>query len=170
MMNYIAERSGSHGIDRIEGFEEWHGNKFSGLESASLKPIRMVLVGLGVDERTSRMTRFLANQGVEISLLMFLGYNHNGSTLLARQVQVEAEADRRRKLDREEGWAGESAGTARQPRPGHAEQWEDTEELWNSVLDMLRENLRGLTETPGAGASEWSKHQLRFRSSSDTGP
>ena len=76
LTRYISERTGSNGIERIEDFEEWYGDKFGGNESASLKPVQMVLVGLGVDERTNRMARFLAAGGMEFSLLTFHGYSY----------------------------------------------------------------------------------------------
>lgn len=49
----------------------------------------MFLVGLGVDDRTERMVNFLADNGVNITLLTFYGFVHYGKTLLARQVRVE---------------------------------------------------------------------------------
>ena len=57
----------------------------------SLKPLRMFLVGLGADDRTERMVRFLAqNSGMDISLLTFHAFDYNGKTILAKQVEVEA--------------------------------------------------------------------------------
>ena len=62
-LNYLAEHistnSGANGIDRIEDFQEWYSENFGELEA--LKPLRMFLVGLGVDARTKRMVDFLAN-------------------------------------------------------------------------------------------------------------
>ena len=168
LVNFISERGNLHDLDKAEGFEEWYGHKFGENESASLKPVRMVLVGLGVDERTSRMVQFLADGGIEISLLIFLGFRHGGQTLLARQVQATTEGKettrsrgrlgRRKRRDLLDSHVRE-----------HTEHWSDAEELWNSVLAMFRETFQDLLEIPGAGASEWSKHQLRLRSSSVTG-
>ena len=60
----------------------------------SLKPLRLFLVGLGADDRTERMVRFLAeNSGMDISLLTFHGFAYDGRTLLARQVEVEGAAE-----------------------------------------------------------------------------
>ena len=94
LADYISERSGQHGIDKIEDFEEWYGSQnFGDLES--LKPLRMFLVGLGVDERTERMVRFLAeNSSMDISLLTFHGFSYDGRTLLAKQVEVAPEQER----------------------------------------------------------------------------
>ena len=96
LAEYISERSGEHGIEKIEDFQESYGQDFGELES--LKPLRLFLVGLGVDDRTERMVRFLAgNSEMDISLLTFHGFEHDGKTLLAKQVEVEAgsESDRR---------------------------------------------------------------------------
>lgn len=101
---YIAQKSGAHGIDRIDDFEEWYGQQF-GEDLESLKPLRLFLVGLGVDRRTERMVRFLAvNSEMDISLLTFHGFDQNGRTLLAKQVEVsateEARPNRRRRKRR----------------------------------------------------------------------
>src|SRR5262249_49628728 len=53
-------------------------------------PPRVVLVGLGVDERAKRMVEFLARSELDISLVTFHGFNQGGETLLARQVEVQA--------------------------------------------------------------------------------
>ena len=85
----IAEGSGAHGTREIEDFQEWYGLQFGELES--LKPLRLFLVGLGVDGRTERMVRFLANNSeMDISLLTFHGFDQDGKTLLAKQVEVNA--------------------------------------------------------------------------------
>ena len=85
----ISERSGAHDIDKIENFQEWYSEGFGTLES--LKPLRMFLVGLGADDRTERMVRFLAqNSGMDISLLTFHAFDYDGKTILAKQVEVEA--------------------------------------------------------------------------------
>jgi hypothetical protein len=82
---HIAERSGARGIEKIEDFDEWYSQR--GGEQDSLKPVRMVLVGLDADENASRMVDFLAKRGLDIALLTFYGYEYDGKTLLARQVQ-----------------------------------------------------------------------------------
>ena len=86
---HITECSGTLGIEDFEDFEDWYNVRHGELEK--LKPMRLFLVGLGVDDRTERMVRFLAvNSGMDISLLTFHGFNHDGKTLLAKQVEVEA--------------------------------------------------------------------------------
>ena len=86
LAEYISEKSGDYGIDKIEDFQDWYS--FDELES--LKPLRMFLVGLGADDRTERMVTFLANNSsMDISLITFHGFTYEGKSLLAKQVRVE---------------------------------------------------------------------------------
>ena len=50
LASHISDRSGEHGIEAIEDFQEWYSQDFGGLER--LIPLRMFLVGLGADDRT----------------------------------------------------------------------------------------------------------------------
>lgn len=84
---HISERSGKHGIEKIEDFSAWYQEQF-GRSLASLGKPRMMLVGLGVDDRTRRMVEFLARGDIEISLLTFHGFQSAGAMYLARQVEV----------------------------------------------------------------------------------
>lgn len=89
LADHIEERSGKLGIDKIEDFLAWYQEQFA--ESLTrLKKPRMILVGLGVDDRTSRMVSFLADSGADISLITFHGFREGNKTLLAKQVEVEA--------------------------------------------------------------------------------
>ena len=107
LADLISRNSGNHGIDKIENFQDWYNSgEFGELES--LKPLRMFLVGLGADDRTERMVRFLAqNSGMDISLLTFHAFDYDGKTILAKQVEVEAAEEpsprpRRRRRNQEE--------------------------------------------------------------------
>ena len=80
----IAEQSGKHGIKRIADFEEWYASQ----AGDALRPVRMVLVGLGTDVSAHRMVAYLAEGGIDIRLLTFHGYMHGDSMLLARQVRT----------------------------------------------------------------------------------
>ena len=103
LAEHIAANSGMGGIDRIEDFEEWYGENTDGHSLDSLRPLRLFLIGLGADESTERMVRFLAkNTGMDISLLTFHGFAYDGKTLLARQVEVEPSPPPRRRLNAEE--------------------------------------------------------------------
>ena len=89
LAEHISERSGVGGTDEIQDFQEWYDNQgFGNLDS--LKPLRMFLIGLGADDRTERMVKFLAeNSGLDISLLTSHVFNYDGKTILAKQVEVE---------------------------------------------------------------------------------
>lgn len=92
LAEYISERSGAHGIDKIEDFQGWYSQAFEELES--LKPLRMFLVGLGADDKTERMVNFLANNSdMDISLLTFHGFEYNGKIILAKQVEIQRVED-----------------------------------------------------------------------------
>lgn len=93
LANHISEKSGELDIEEIDDFQEWYRDRgFDELES--LKPLRMFLVGLGVDAKTERMVEFLANSSsMDISLLTFHGYEHEGETILAKQVEVVGSGD-----------------------------------------------------------------------------
>ena len=92
LADHISEESGEHGIDKIEDFQDFYSQRFGELES--LKPLRMFLVGLGADDRTERMVRFLAkNSNMDISLLTFHGFDFGGKIILAKQVEVEVMDD-----------------------------------------------------------------------------
>ena len=93
LANHIAEQSGRLEIKKIESFQEWYEERFPDNEPSDLLPPRLVLVGLGVDEDAERMARFLQAGKIDISVLTFYGFQHDGKTLLARQVEVEAKDD-----------------------------------------------------------------------------
>lgn len=85
----VAENSGRGGIREIKNFEAWYDDhdNWDSLESESLRPVRIVLVGLGADKAALRMARWLAKNGVKIDLLTFLGYRYGDRMLLARQLE-----------------------------------------------------------------------------------
>ena len=84
----IAEESGKHGTRKIADFEEWYANQ----PGDSIRPIRMVLVGLGIDASADRMVEYLAARDIDIRLLTFHGYTLGASLLLARQVRTATDA------------------------------------------------------------------------------
>jgi hypothetical protein len=88
LFRHISEQSGRGGTESISDFTQWYQTHFqrSALEIGSP---RVVLVGLGVDERARRMVAYLAESELDISLITFHGFNQNGETLLARQVEVK---------------------------------------------------------------------------------
>ena len=132
LCSLISENSGSDGISKIEDFEAWHSENYGDLES--LKPPRLFLVGLGVDDRTERMVKFIANNGLDMSLLTFHGFELDGKTLLAKQVEVEG------------GIASEQPRTARYSSRAERREALDqrieeygVRDLFDSVAAMFRE-------------------------------
>ena len=83
----IGDNSGRGGIPEIGNFEEWYDSNDNWDSLESLRPVRIVLVGLGADEPARRMAEWLAGKGVEIDLLTFMGYRHGDRMLLARQLE-----------------------------------------------------------------------------------
>ena len=84
----IDEHSGQNGIEAREGFADWYQQEFQNeIGSLLTNPPKIVLVGLGADERARRIVNFLAQRGIEIQLLTFHGFTHEGKLFLARQVE-----------------------------------------------------------------------------------
>ena len=88
LSKHISEQSGKHGIEKIPDFLNWYQEQFAKNLSDLNKP-RMVLVGLGVDDRARRMVSYLADSDIDISLITFHAFKENGNVLLAKQVEVE---------------------------------------------------------------------------------
>lgn len=86
---HISERSGKGGLPKIDDFLGWYAEQFARSFDSNHKP-RLILVGLGADERTRRMVSFLANSDLDVSLITFYGFKRDGKVLLARQLEVEA--------------------------------------------------------------------------------
>lgn len=92
LAKHIAEQSGKLGIEKIDDFKSWYerdADENDERELSNLLPLRLVLVGIGVDEDAERMARFLRACGVGISVLTFYGFQYGNETLLARQVEIE---------------------------------------------------------------------------------
>lgn len=89
LISHISERSGKLGIEKIDNFNAWYQEQFS-KDISTLQEPRMVLVGLGVDDRARRMVSFLAQNEIDISLITFHGFEEAGKVFLARQVEVTA--------------------------------------------------------------------------------
>jgi hypothetical protein len=84
----VQEYSGRLGIEKIEDFEGWHSSRFPDSASVLAEGPKMVLVGLGVDDRARRVVKYLADAGVQIELLTFHAFQSEGQLFLARQVET----------------------------------------------------------------------------------
>ena len=112
----IAEESGKRGTRKIADFEEWYANQ----SGESIRPVRMVLVGLGIDASADRMVEYLAARDVDIRLLTFHGYTLGDSLLLARQVRTGEDARATR-----DGRPSASSLNRKASEFGVAEIWQD---------------------------------------------
>ena len=155
LTSHIAARSGQHGIQKIDDLEEWFLNRFPERDPASLLPPRMVLVGLGSDDTTSRMVKFLFNTGVDISLLTFQGFSFNGQTLLAKQVEVGATAS---------GGDGVTGNTRRSSATENRRVFAERAEAQGAseLVSSVREMFKGCLHYRGEYASVVSKSRLNF--------
>lgn len=99
LAEHISKRSGAKGIQRIEDFEQWYADTGGGDDLTSLLPPRMVLIGLGVDHAAERMARFVSAGALDLSVITFHGFQREGETLLARQMDVSP-ADGRQPVSR----------------------------------------------------------------------
>ena len=96
LARHVAERSGTVGGEPIEDFEQWYADRFGGDDLSRLLPPRMVLIGLGVDAAAERIARFVSAGLLDLSVITFHGFQRDGETLLARQIDVSADYTERR--------------------------------------------------------------------------
>lgn len=83
----VEDYSGRLGIEKIEDFEDWYGQRFPDSDGPSAQTPRAILVGLGADDRARRIVNFLVNGGIDIQLLTYHAFMNEGRLLLARQVE-----------------------------------------------------------------------------------
>ena len=167
LAQYIADNSGARGAQNIDDFPEWYAENRNAQDLTELRPVRLILVGLGVDDTTTRMAQYLTARGVDLSLLTFHGYTHNGQTLLARQMPVAApsepdETAHHRPRRRRPGRA-ERRNLLEQRIDAYAAQNPEVRELWDAILKMFRENFHNPTEVADGRRADWAQHRLNFR-------
>lgn len=85
---FVEEHSGQRGIDKIDDFADWYASTYPNAVDALDQTPRLLLVGLGADERARRMVSFLAEHGIEIRLLTFQAFDLEGTLVVARQVET----------------------------------------------------------------------------------
>ena len=165
----IGENSGRRGIVEIGNFEEWYRNR-NPVES--LRPVRIVLVGLGADESARRMADWLAAKGVDIDLLTFLGYRHGDRMLLARQLESGEEA---RKQGRRARNASRSMTESRREDIESKVDEYGMRDWWPDAIAMLDRNSRryytanlGITfywrppRTLSTGKQAWGPYKIEI--------
>lgn len=89
LCRHIQANAGKGGTESISDFSKWYQNQYQ-RPVADIGPPRVVLVGLGADDRSKRMVAFLAKCDLDISLITFHGFRQGTQTLLARQVEIQA--------------------------------------------------------------------------------
>lgn len=89
LADHVSKRSGQGGIPVFEDFEHWYTERFADLKH--LYPIRMVIVGLGIDDVALRVARFLSQASLEVEVITLHGFRNNEDVLIARQLPVQGE-------------------------------------------------------------------------------
>ena len=89
----LIEKHSGHGVDRIEDFADWYRQEHPGESEFPIDRPRMVLVGLGVDDRARRVVNFLAESQVDIQLMTFYAFREDGKLFLARQSESSKPPD-----------------------------------------------------------------------------
>ena len=145
---HIAERSGSGGIEKIDDFEEWHAENSDADSLDALLPLRIFLVGLGVDDATERMVNFLASIGMDISLLTFQGFVQDGKTMLARQMRVAPDDDAVPSQPQPRKQRYVSVAERRERLYKRAEE-NNLLDVFNEAREMFRREFNHPSENPG---------------------
>ena len=86
----LVEKHSGRGVDRIEDFADWYRQEHPGESEFPLDRPRMVLVGLGVDDRARRVVNFLAESQIDIQLMTFHAFREDGKLFLARQIESDS--------------------------------------------------------------------------------
>lgn len=130
---WIEQASGRGGIPEIDDFQDWHQREYpDGAANLELPP-RMVLVGLGADERAKRMVNFLADAGIDIELLTFHAFRLDEQLFLARQTETIPPAPSRS--------AGSSKAEMRQILMAYAREHQCAD-LLDQVAEFIEDHLK----------------------------
>jgi len=87
LSEFISKGPGKYGIEKIN-FNDWYEDQFAGKSIEAVGKPRMMLVGLGADERAKRMVEFLAARDIDISMITFHAFSDADGTYLAKQIEV----------------------------------------------------------------------------------
>lgn len=88
LCHHLEDRSGIGGIDKISDFQDWYNQNYPNSADELKQKPRIVLVGLGVDDRTIRMVNFLADSAIDIQLLTFHAFRRDNQLFLAKQIET----------------------------------------------------------------------------------
>ena len=146
----IEDSSGRNGIPRIDDFVDWYDRTYPDNDEPLAEPPRLVLVGLGVDDRAKRIVNFLAASAIDIQLLTFQGFEVSGQTLLARQIETTPPQQQGAARNKSESKAGnlrvllESAETL------------GSKDLLLEVADFIESHMASAYRWPGKTAFTFS--------------
>ncbi|NLK00710.1 MAG: DUF91 domain-containing protein [Clostridia bacterium] len=142
LLKHISDKSGHGGIEKID-FESWYQEQFSGnLENLEDKAPKMVLVGLGADERTRRMVNYLSKVGVDISLITFYVFKKGEQIFIAKQVEVELHEN---EVMQRQSYTKESNEENLRKLAARV----DAEEILKQISFLIRTELPSAYEWPG---------------------
>ena len=132
LVNHLASNSGNGGILQIPDFGSWYAENFPGHDLADLVPIRIVLIGLGVDPATERMARWLQSDDRDVDIITFHAFEHNSEILLGRTIEVSSDEPRTRRQGTSPRAYGDPLSRAREF---------DAEDLYCACHNLIAEVL-----------------------------
>jgi len=132
----IEDYSGRLGVDKVDDFADWYAQRFPNSSGPLSETPKMMLVGLGVDDRARRIVNFLANSSVDIELLTFHAFTRAEKLFLARQAETVSPVTR---PPREQSGAPTKEGNLRILRENAASL--GVTPFFDAVADFLSDNL-----------------------------
>ena len=91
LSQHIAAHSDSKDIPKIDDFADWYADHSSNGEISRRGRTAICCVGIGADDATRRIAKWLREAGVDISIVEFAAYQRDGEQLLARYVELDDE-------------------------------------------------------------------------------
>ena len=91
----ISDHAPSGLVRDVDDFDNWYSDQFAEDQVQNLRPTRIVLVGLGIESSAERMAQWLSQKGVDLEVIAFHAFQHEGRTVLARQVEVSSDDEGR---------------------------------------------------------------------------
>ena len=89
LADHVATHSGKDGIPEIDDFANWYADHSSNGDLSRRGRTAVCCVGIGVDDTTLRIAKWLRGAGVGISIIEFAAYQREEERLLARYVELE---------------------------------------------------------------------------------
>jgi hypothetical protein len=148
----IETNSGRDGIPVIEDFVDWYGQQYPDSDGPLAQRPRMILVGLGVDDRARRVTSFLAQHSVDIQLLTFHAFRSGDRLMMARLVESDGPKPSATSP------AASKDGNRRALHEAAAQF--GVEELLDDVASFVATRLPGAYQWPGKTSYSFSLQEL----------